>query len=255
MFPAPWGRAAQSAGRRRLRGPEARIAIGFAVLALGAGGADGAAAAASARTQPSPPATSRSQVTKAKFPNHQSLAEIELPRARDQERGQPDDPRPRGDDQHPGQGDPNEVAGDTRPAQARARSTSASTSRTWQPEPAGLDPRGAVPEAAHGRASPLKHLDKAPTAGAERRADRHLPVRRGGAGRDQGHRLARDAGPRRDLHGPLPGRGGADQGKAKAVTPDGSPVKGEFVVTISAKPPQTCVTGSGQVVRCGRGPE
>jgi hypothetical protein len=38
------------------------------------------------------------------------------------------------------------------------------------------------------------------------------------------------------------------EGKAKAVTPGGAPVKGEFVVTISSKPPQTCVTGSGQVV-------
>lgn len=44
-------------------------------------------------------------------------------------------------------------------------------------------------------------------------------------------------------------------GKAKAVTPDGSPVKGEFVVTITAKPPQTCVTGSGKVVtNCGPEP-
>lgn len=42
------------------------------------------------------------------------------------------------------------------------------------------------------------------------------------------------------------------QGKAKAVTPGGAPVKGEFVVTITAKPPQTCVSGSGQVTsgRC-----
>jgi uncharacterized membrane protein YgcG len=38
------------------------------------------------------------------------------------------------------------------------------------------------------------------------------------------------------------------QGNAKAVTPGGAPVKGEFVVTISSKPPQTCVTGSGKVV-------
>jgi hypothetical protein len=38
------------------------------------------------------------------------------------------------------------------------------------------------------------------------------------------------------------------QGNAKAVTPGGAPVKGEFVVTITSKPPQTCVTGSGQVV-------
>ena len=32
------------------------------------------------------------------------------------------------------------------------------------------------------------------------------------------------------------------------MTPDGGPVKGEFVVTISAKPPRRCVTGSGKVV-------
>jgi hypothetical protein len=45
------------------------------------------------------------------------------------------------------------------------------------------------------------------------------------------------------------------QGNAKAVTADGSPVQGQFVVTINAKPPQTCVTGSGQVVqgRCQLG--
>ena len=36
------------------------------------------------------------------------------------------------------------------------------------------------------------------------------------------------------------------QGKAKAVTADGGPVKGEFAVTITPKPPQTCVKGAGQ---------
>jgi hypothetical protein len=42
------------------------------------------------------------------------------------------------------------------------------------------------------------------------------------------------------------------EGKAKAVTPDGRRVKGELVVTISSKPPQTCVNGGGQVVsNCG----
>jgi hypothetical protein len=39
------------------------------------------------------------------------------------------------------------------------------------------------------------------------------------------------------------------QGKAKAVTADGSAVKGEFVVAIAGRPPQTCVTGSGKVVQ------
>jgi hypothetical protein len=41
--------------------------------------------------------------------------------------------------------------------------------------------------------------------------------------------------------------GGLD-GKAKAVTADGSPVANEFVTTISTKPPQTRVTDSGKVV-------
>ena len=40
--------------------------------------------------------------------------------------------------------------------------------------------------------------------------------------------------------------GGLD-GNAKAVTSDGGPVEGEFVATISTKPPQARVTDSGQV--------
>jgi hypothetical protein len=46
------------------------------------------------------------------------------------------------------------------------------------------------------------------------------------------------------------------QGNAKAVTKDGSPVRGQFTVTIASKPPQTCVTGSGQIVqgRCQLSP-
>jgi hypothetical protein len=40
--------------------------------------------------------------------------------------------------------------------------------------------------------------------------------------------------------------GGLD-GRAKAVTADGSPVEGEFVATISTKPPNTRVTDSGEV--------
>lgn len=37
------------------------------------------------------------------------------------------------------------------------------------------------------------------------------------------------------------------QGNAKAVTADGSPVRGQFVVTIKSKPPQECVKGSGKI--------
>ncbi len=43
------------------------------------------------------------------------------------------------------------------------------------------------------------------------------------------------------------------EGQAKAVSPDGDPVRGQFRVEISTKVPRTCVTGAGQVVtRCGR---
>jgi hypothetical protein len=37
------------------------------------------------------------------------------------------------------------------------------------------------------------------------------------------------------------------QGKAKAVTANGGPVKGDFPVTISGKPPKTCVNDAGKV--------
>jgi hypothetical protein len=42
-------------------------------------------------------------------------------------------------------------------------------------------------------------------------------------------------------------------GKAKAVTDDGSPVTGEFVVTITDKPPRASVDDSGKVVIEGEG--
>ncbi len=43
------------------------------------------------------------------------------------------------------------------------------------------------------------------------------------------------------------------EGQAKAVSPDGGPVRGQFRVDISTKVPRTCVNGAGQVVtRCAR---
>jgi hypothetical protein len=42
-------------------------------------------------------------------------------------------------------------------------------------------------------------------------------------------------------------------GKAKAVTPDGDPVSGEFVVTITDKPPRASVDDAGKVVIGGEG--
>ena len=39
------------------------------------------------------------------------------------------------------------------------------------------------------------------------------------------------------------------QGNAVAVDASGNPVKNQFVVKIGDKPPQTCVTGSGKIVK------
>ena len=58
---------------------------------------------------------------------------------------------------------------------------------------------------------PLSKIENGANGGRRGRADRHLPVRLGSVGRLQGHRLARHTRPRRDLHGPLPDRGGADR--------------------------------------------
>jgi hypothetical protein len=45
------------------------------------------------------------------------------------------------------------------------------------------------------------------------------------------------------------------EGNAKAVSTNGGPVKGNFEVNISSKPPQTCVNDAGKVVQgtCGPG--
>jgi hypothetical protein len=41
------------------------------------------------------------------------------------------------------------------------------------------------------------------------------------------------------------------QGKAKAVTPSGGKVRGQFHVTIASKPPETCVKAGRVVTKCG----
>src|SRR5439155_14769827 len=73
MFPRALGASATKAGRQRLRGAEARIAAGMAALAL----TWGVSACGGGQRQD---VTERSanfpvQVTKAKFSNHQRLAE------------------------------------------------------------------------------------------------------------------------------------------------------------------------------------
>jgi hypothetical protein len=97
----------------------------------------------------------------------------------------------------------------------------------------------------------LKNLEKAPTAGAA--AAQTDTFQFGAVKPDESKDIAWRVTPVRagtyTVHYEV---AASLTGKSKAVTPDGSPVKGEFVVTISSKPPQTCVTGSGKVVtECG----
>ena len=92
----------------------------------------------------------------------------------------------------------------------------------------------------------VKDLDDGSAGGRRGGADEHLLLRRGAAGREQGHRLARDAGPGRHLHRPLRARGRAER-QGQGGHQDGGPVEGEFVVTITDKPPQARVNSAGEV--------
>jgi ABC-type glycerol-3-phosphate transport system substrate-binding protein len=73
MFPRALGQSGTSAGRLRLRGPGAGIALGIAAVALGAGLA---ACGGGERQDATVPSGSYPvQVTQAKFANHQKLSE------------------------------------------------------------------------------------------------------------------------------------------------------------------------------------
>ena len=92
-----------------------------------------------------------------------------------------------------------------------------------------------------------KELDDAPTAGAEAaQTDTFsfgaLPP---GESKDIVWRVTPVMGGTFTVHYEL---AAGLQGNAKAVTPDGSPVEGEFVVTISDKPPRARVNDAGEVV-------
>ncbi len=97
----------------------------------------------------------------------------------------------------------------------------------------------------------VKNLDKAPTAGsaaAQTDTFRFGAVEPGDA-KDIDWRVTPVKAGTYTVHYEV---AAGLEGKAKAVTKDGSPVKGEFVVTISDQPPQTCVNDAGQVsTNCG----
>ena len=75
MFPAPWGRVQETPAGGDSGVAEARIAIGFAVLALGAGIGVTGCGSGQSQGATEPTGNFPVQVTTAKFPNHQKLAE------------------------------------------------------------------------------------------------------------------------------------------------------------------------------------
>jgi len=249
MFPRALGESGTNAGRRRLWGPEARIATGIAAMALAVGVPACGGGQRQDVTEPS--GNFPVQITKAKFRNHQQLArssylQLAIKNA--------------GNDTIPDLAVTiNTVAEGQRNLKSPATSTGSGQGsfniRVDEPNLASpfrpvwiLEehyPKLVTPQ------HPLSKIEKAPTAGASAaQTDTfQFGAVKSGDSRDIAWRVTPVRPGTYTVHYEV---AAGLTGKAKAVTPDGSPVKGEFVATISAKPPQTCVTGSGKVVeKCG----
>ncbi len=236
MFLRALGDSGKSVQRQRLRGAEARIATGILVLVFTGGLSACGGGQRQDVTEPS--GNFPVQVSKAKFPNRQRLAQtsdLELAIKNAGGNTIPDlavtiytgDIKAGGSfyirlDQ-PNLADPN------RPV--------------WILE--NQYPKLLTP------AVTVKNLDQAPSAGAvTAKTDTfRFGAVEPGDSKDAVWRLTPVKAGTYTVHYEV---AAGLEGKAKAVTRDGSPVKGEFVVTITEKPPQTCVNGAGQVVTgCG----
>jgi hypothetical protein len=240
------GESGTTAGSQRLRGAEARLATGLALLGLGLGlVACGGGGQSQDANEPSGNFTT--QVSKASFPSKQLLAngvnlELAIKNA-----GQ--------------QTIPNLAVtiytGKT-PAGLTATGSGQGSFNIRLNDPDLAEPNRPVwvLENAYPKVLPpgtdVKDLHTVPTAGAD------------AAQTDTFQFGALAPGKSKDIFWRLtPVRAGTYpvhyqvaaglEGKAKAVTPAGGPVKGGFEVKVSTKPPETCVTGSGKVVskKCG----
>jgi hypothetical protein len=243
------GESGTNAGRRRLRGPEARIATGITAIALAVGVTACGGGQRQDVTEPS--GNFPVQVTKAKFPNHQRLAEVSDLQLEIKNAGTEAVPNLAVTI--------NTVAEGTKNLKSPATSTGSGQGsfniRLDEPNLASPFRPVWVLEEHYPKLITqqytLKNLDKAPTAGAA--AAQTDTFQFGALDPDESKDIAWRVTPVRPgtytVHYEV---AASLTGKSKAVTPDGSPVKGEFVVTITSKVPQTCVTGSGKVVtNCG----
>ena len=250
MFPRALGESGTIAGRLRPRGPGARIAIGFAAISL----ATGVAACGSGPSQDAtvPSGNFAVQVTKAKFANHQKLADSNYLQLEIRNAGTQTIPDLAVTINTVAEGQPNVKS----PSYSTGSGQGSFNIRVDDPNLAFPFRPVWILEEAYPKVvqpgQPLKQLSKTPTSGAESAATDTFQF--GSVAPDQSKNMVWRVTPVRTgtytIHYEV---SASLTGKAKAVTPDGSPVRGEFVATISGKPPQSCVTGGGKVTTdCGQ---
>jgi len=249
MFPRALGESATSAGRLRLRGPGARIAAGIAAVSLAAGIA--ACGGGQRQDATGPSGNFPVDVTKAKFANHQKLAETNYLQLAIRNAGDRTVPELAVTINTVGEGQPNIKS----PSYSTGSGQGSFNIRVDDPNLAfPFRPVWILEEAYPKVIKPgqsLKQLSKTPTSGAASAATDTFQF--GSLAPGESKDIAWRVTPVRTGTYTIRYQVSASlTGKAKAVTPDGGPVRGEFVATISGKPSQSCVTGTGKVTTdCG----
>jgi hypothetical protein len=250
MFRRALGQSGTSAGRLRLRGPGAGIALGVVAVALAAGLAACGGGQRQDATVPS--GNYPVQVTQAKFANHQKLSEPGYLQLGIRNAGSKTIPNLAVTINTVAQGQPNVKS----PAYSTGSGQGSFNIRIDDPHLAFPFRPVWILEEHYPKVirpgQPLSgQLAKAPTSSAASAATDTFQF--GAVKPNDSKDIAWRVTPVRT--GTFTVRYAVSAsltGGARAVTPDGGPVKGEFVATISGKPPQSCVTGSGQVTtNCG----
>jgi hypothetical protein len=236
MFLRALGASATWAGRQRLRGAAARIATGLAALALTSGVSACGGGERQDVTEPS--GNFQVRVAKAKFPSRQSVPETSNLQLAIKNVGHETIPdlavtiytgNPKADGSFNVRLDDSNLANPNRPV--------------WILE--NRYPKLITPNVT------VKDLSQAPSAGAA--AAQTDTFQFGavppGETKDIAWRVTAVRAGTYTVHYVV---AAGLQGKAEAVTANGSPVTGKFAVTIASKPPQTCVNGKGEVTtQCG----
>jgi hypothetical protein len=246
MFSCALGESGTNAGTERLPGSGARIAAGIALLTLGLGLAACGGGQRQDVTEPS--GNFPVQVTTAKFPTHQRLAQTRDLTLAVKNTGNQTIP---------------DLAVTIWTGQIKAGVTSTGSGQgsfnIREDNPSLADPNRPVwileneyPKLLGPGVTP-KNLDKQPPAGAA--AAQTDTFQFGAVSPGDTKAAVWRVTPVRAGTFPVHYQVAAGlEGKANAVTHSGGPVKGHFVVTISSKPPQTCVNGAGKVVQGTCGP-